>query len=354
MSRPRTAVVIVTYNGKPYLEDLLRSLRAHTEIGKSATVIVVDNASTDGTVEALQAYQATGPAFHLLRQSQNTGFTGGNNIGMRFARTLGATYALLLNQDTVVTPGWLDRLVAVMDTRPDVAAAQPLLLLHDEPGLINTAGNAIHFCGFGYCGDYRRNRAEVAPIAEVRSVPFATGAALMLRLAASDEVGDFDDRFFLYHEDCDLQIRLRQRGYDVVLVTDSVVYHKYTATFSPRKFGQLERNRWLLLLKNWPLRRLLLAAPILVGVEVALVAVAAKGGWLRDKGAAWSYVARHLPEILLERRVTTALRSPRATDGAMLTGRMDFEGLLPPTVMNAANAMLDRYWALVKGTGLGR
>jgi GT2 family glycosyltransferase len=270
---------------------------------------------------------------------------------MRHARQLGAAFALLLNQDTVVTPGWLDRLVAVMDARPDVAAAQPLLLLADEPDLVNSAGNEIHFCGFGYCGGYRKPRAEVAPVSEVRSVPFATGAALLLRLRASDEVGDFDQRFFLYHEDCDLQLRLRQRGYDVVLVTDSVVFHKYAANQAPWKLGQLERNRWLVLLKDWPLSRLVLAAPVLAGVEVALWAVAAAKGWLPEKLAANRSVLEQLPQILAERRIVSALRSPSATDAGMITGRMDAEGLAPPLVMAAANAVLGAYWRLASLAG---
>jgi GT2 family glycosyltransferase len=344
-SAPRTAIVIVTYNGRGYLRDLFDTLRAHTDLRKTA-LIVVDNASTDGTLETLRVLETEGPAFHLLPQATNTGFTGGNNIGMRLARSLGATYALLLNQDTVVTPGWLDRLETVMDARPDIASAQPLLLLFDEPERVNTAGNQLHFCGFGYVGDYRKLKQEVAPAAEVRNVPFATGAALMLRLSAADEVGDFDDRFFLYHEDSDLQVRLRQRGYEVVVVTDSVVLHKYTSSFSNRKFGQLERNRWLLLLKDWPWQRLVAAAPALAAVELGLLAIAARGGWLPEKLAGYRYILGHLPEILVDRKIVRALRSPAATDASILTGSMDFEGLAPPAVMKVVNAALSAYWRL--------
>ena len=208
----RVAIVIVTYNGRRYVDELFASLRAHTpdDVG----IVVVDNGSTDGTLEALAVEASRTPQLTVLAQARNTGFAGGNNIGLAEARRRGAELALLLNHDTVVTAGWLRPLVEVMDARPDVAAAQPLLVLHDEPELVNTAGNKLQFCCFGFCGDYRRPVAELGLDGTVRSVPYATGAALLLRLSALDRVGDFDERLFLYHEDLDLGVRLRQAGFD--------------------------------------------------------------------------------------------------------------------------------------------
>src|SRR5207237_1643931 len=111
----------------------------------------------------------------------------GNNSALARARELGVRYALLLNPDTEVTPGWLDALVAVMEARPEVAASQPLLMLWDDPERINSAGNALHFCGFTYCGAYRKRKEEAGIDGQVLSVTYATGAALCLRMAALDE-----------------------------------------------------------------------------------------------------------------------------------------------------------------------
>jgi GT2 family glycosyltransferase len=345
--KPRAAVVIVTYNGEVYLPELFHSLRAHTPL-QSTAIVVVDNASSDGTTAVLEEERRRTPGLHLLPQSSNLGFAGGNNVGLAFARTLGAPYALLLNQDTVVQAGWLDRLVAVMEARPEVAAAQPLLVLGDDPGLVNSAGNAIHFCGFGYVTGYRRRVDEVIGGGAVRPVAYATGAALLLRLAALDRVGDFDEKLFLYHEDLELQVRLRQSGWECVLVPGARVVHKYTATFSPVKYAFLERNRWIVLLQSWPARVLWGALPALVAVELAVLVFAARGGWLGQKLRGYREIVRELPRIRRLRRRHLAARSARASELEHFTGQLRFEGLEHPLITRVANPVLSAYWYILK------
>lgn len=348
----RLVFIVVTYQAERFVVPLLDTLRAHTDLSQ-ADVVVVENASSDGTLPLLREQQATwqartGGRLHVLAQDRNTGFAEGCNIGLAEARRLGAPYAMLLNQDLELTPGWLTPLLEVMDARPSVAAAQPLIVLHEEPELVNTGGNALHFCGFGFCDRYRAPAAEVFPDpTEVRSVPYASGAALLLRLSALQEAGGFDERMFLYHEDCDLQVRLRQLGYDCVTVAASRVGHKYNAVFSSRKMAYLERNRWFLLLKDWPLSRLLAAAPALAGTELAVLALAAKNGWLDAKLKTYGEIARALPGVLADRRAVQARRSPAASDGDYLTGALTFEGFDHPLVTKVANPVLSRYWSFV-------
>src|SRR3569833_2296567 len=185
----KLAFGVVTYFAKRYVVPLLDTLRANTDL-TGTVVIVVENASTDGTRALLQTQQETwtartGGQLRVLPQDRNTGFAEGCNIGIAEAKRVGVPYAMLLNQDLELAPGWLPPLLAVMQARPEVAAAQPVFVLHDEPDRLNTAGNAIHFCGFGFCDRYRAPVAEVLPDPhEGRSVPYASGAALLLRLAA--------------------------------------------------------------------------------------------------------------------------------------------------------------------------
>jgi GT2 family glycosyltransferase len=343
----KTAFIVVTYRAQPYLAGLFSTLERHTELSDTR-IIVVDNASDDSTLEELQRLTAGWNNVDILPQTHNTGFAEGNNIGIARARELGAEYVVLLNQDLELTAGWLEPLLVVMQQRPDVAAAQPLILLHSEPELVNTAGNQLHFCGFGYCGDYRSSIDSLRDVRTVRSVAFASGAALMLRMSALDQVGDFDASLFLYHEDCELQIRLRQQGYDCVLVPAARVFHKYTASFSAQKYALLDRNRWLVLLKNWPMDRLLVAAPALAGTELAVLVFAAKGGWLRAKLSTYGAIAGQLPRIVRDRRRIQRMRSPRSTDGSMLTGVMAFDGLEHPLITHFANPLLSAYWAFAR------
>lgn len=348
--RCAVAIVIVTYNSRELLPELFSSLAAHTD-WSDVRLLIVDNASSDGTREVLSQLALLHPLLplELLPQPKNTGFAGGCNVGIARARKLGARYVQLLNPDTVVAPGWLAHVRRVLDARPEVAAAQPLVLLHGEPHRINSAGNAIHFCGFGYCSGYRQTREEAVPSNAVTSVPYASGAALLLRMSALDEVGDFDETLFLYHEDCDLQIRLRLAGYDCVLVPESHIFHKYRADFSPQKYGWLERNRLLVLVKDWPLRELLVAAPALVGVEAAVLLFALRSGFAEQKLWAYRELLRHLPTMLWRRRAVQGLRH-HSTFTRHLTGKMSLPGVEHPIISKVANPLLSAYFELCRAT----
>ncbi len=340
----RVAIVVVTYESAAHLDELLSSLAAHTDLARHA-VLIVDNASSDDSVAIAREHAQRHPSIVVMEQLTNRGFAGGSNVGLRRARELGATYALLLNPDTVVTPGWLDALTAVADAYPEVAAAQPLLLLHNEPTLVNSAGNAIHFCGFGFCDSYRAPVTDLDPSTAPRSIPYATGAALLLRMSALARVGLLDELLFLYHEDCDLQIRLRQAGYECVVVPAATVRHKYRADFSAAKYRWLERNRWMVLLKDWPLDVLVVAAPILVGVQIAVTVFAVRNGWARELVQAHVDVARHLPALLTARATVQRARSRNANDVAWFSGSLRFAGLDHPVVTRFANPLLSFFWA---------
>jgi hypothetical protein len=167
-------------------------------------------------------------------------------------------------------------------------------------------------------------------------------------MSALDRVGDFDERLFLYHEDLDLQVRLRQAGYDCVLVPSAVVRHKYTANFSHSKYVFIERNRMMVLIKDWPLRLLVASAPALVAAQVSVMAFAARGGWLWPLVRGYGEVARSLGGLLSERRRVQAARSEDATDVAHLSASIQFEGFDHPLLTRIANPLLETYWRLVR------
>jgi N-acetylglucosaminyl-diphospho-decaprenol L-rhamnosyltransferase len=320
---PRVALVVVTWNSARDVDTCFRSLE-RARLG-GARVIAVDNASSDGTAAIVRERF---PWVTVVETGANLGFAGGSAAGISRALEAGAEWIHLLNPDTDVDPGFLEEALAVGDADPRTAAVQSLLLLHPERDRVNTAGNAIHFLGFGSCGLYRAPRSA-APT-EPREIPFASGASVLLRSAALRDAGSFDPFLFMYQEDQDLGIRLRLRGWRSRLAPRSVVWHRYAFTRNPRKYYWLERNRYVVLAKNLRIRTLVVLAPFLLGAEVALLALAAAGGWLPEKlRADRAVLSRAVREHVRAERAR--IQASRTTSDRELarwfTPTLEFEGL---------------------------
>jgi GT2 family glycosyltransferase len=200
--------------------------------------------------------------------------------------------------------------VAVAASEPRVGSVQSLVVLADAPAQVNTRGNQIHYLGFGYVAGYGEARDEVPPV--VAEVAYTSGAAMLLPREALLEVGLFDETLWLYHEDLDLGWRLRLHGYRNLLAPGSVCRHHYEFSRSTAKWYWMERNRWLVLLKNYRLGTVLLIAPLLAVGELGLLALAVKGGWWREKLRAmaemfrpgiWRYLVQGHRALARSRRV---------------------------------------------------
>lgn len=320
---PRVAIVVVTYQSARDVDACFGSLAAARLHG--AEVIAVDNASSDGTAAAIRARH---PWVRVIDSGANLGFAGGNGVGIRRALEEGAEWIYLLNPDTDVDPAFLEEALEVAGADPRAAAVQSLLLLHPERELVNSAGNAIHFLGFGYCGAYRARRSAIPD--EPREIAYPSGAAVLLRAEALREVGAFDEALFLYHEDLDLGVRLRLAGWRCRLAPRSLVWHHYEFSRNRAKYFFMERNRYVVLAKSLRLRSLVVLAPFLAIAELALLAVAARGGWLREKlRADAALLAPELrAHVRAERARVQALR--RISDRELarwFTPVVEFEGL---------------------------
>jgi hypothetical protein len=236
-------VVVVTWQGAHLVPDALDSLRAQTLPHR---VLVVDNASTDGTPEVLARY----PEAQVLRTPRNLGFAGGAQAGIDAVRT---EFVALLNNDAVAAPGWLEALVRSAREHPDAAAITSLMLLSGrEPATVNNAGVVLLPTGYG--ADRGLGEAPQA-VAEPSEVFGFSGGAALLRTAAVRDVGGFARHFFLYYEDTDLSWRLRTAGWTVRYEPGAVVHHQHSATAdqgSARFAFYNERNRLLMLLRCAP------------------------------------------------------------------------------------------------------
>ena len=281
----KVAVVILNWNGEQMLRDFLPSVVAHPVLPESlgeAVVYVADNGSTD---HSLRLLADSFPSVRTIAFSQNYGFADGYNKAFE---PIDAEYAILLNSDVEVTPGWLHPLVQYMDAHPQVAACQPKLMAYHQKDAFEYAGamgGFIDCYGYPYCRGRIFDTVEKDHGQYDADVPllWATGACLMVRLAVYKEVGGLDGRFFAHMEEIDLCWRLRCRGYEVRSVASSVVYHVGGATLNaghPRKTFLNFRNNLLMLYKNLPagkLRSVLFVRALLDYVAAAMFML--KGEW---------------------------------------------------------------------------
>jgi GT2 family glycosyltransferase len=185
-----------------------------------------------------------------------------------------------------------------------------LLVLGDEPDVVNSSGNHIHFLGFGYVGDYRRPRKDVP--SGPRDIAFSSGACMLLPVPVLREVGLFDETLWLYHEDLDLGWRIRLAGLRNLIAPASVCRHHYEFSRALSKWYWMERNRWIVVLKNYRLATLILLLPAMWLADLGLLLMSAKAGWLGAKlrsllwfwrPSAWRYLWHGRREVARIRRV---------------------------------------------------
>ena len=281
----KVAVVILNWNGEQMLRDFLPSVVAHSVLPEAmgeAVVYVADNGSTDGSL-ALIAEEF--PSVRTIVFDVNYGFADGYNKAFE---QIDAEYAVLLNSDVEVTPGWLLSLTEYMEAHPEVAASQPKLMAYhrkEEFEYAGAMGGFLDCYGYPYCRGriFDTVEKDLHQYDTDVSLLWATGACLMVRLPKYKEVGGLDGRFFAHMEEIDLCWRLRCRGYEVHSVAASVVYHVGGATLNagnPRKTFLNFRNNLLMLYKNLPERdlcRVLFVRGLLDYVAAAMFVV--KGEW---------------------------------------------------------------------------
>ena len=256
------------------LRDFLPSVVSHSVLPASlgeAVVYVADNGSTDGSLEMLSV---SFPMVRTIAFDQNYGFAEGYNKAFE---AIDAEYAVLLNSDVEVTPGWLYPLVQYMDTHPQVAACQPKLLAYhhkDEFEYAGAMGGFLDRYGYPYCRGRIFDTVEKDCGQYDTDVPllWATGACLMARLPIYKEVGGLDGRFFAHMEEIDLQWRMQLAGWRIVAEPKTVVYHLGGGTLPPssRKVYLNHRNNLAMLYKcATPLQRLVVAVvrPFTDGAE---------------------------------------------------------------------------------------
>jgi len=350
--KKKIVVVTPTYNGIHDISNFLSSFQEYTNLSE-VQLVIVDNNSQDGTVEYIQRYAQFA---HIIQNKENKGFVACNQ-GMQYAFDHGAEYVFLANQDLLFGEQWCQPLVRVMDANADIAAAQSKMMTHPNRDTINSCGNALHFLGFGYMLGSGKTEREFS-CTSVKDVAYCSGAAVMYSCAALKTVGMLDESFFMYHEDSDICWRFRLAGYRCVIVPESKVFHHYEFSRSIQKFYFIERNRILILLKNYRLRTLALLFPMFLFWEFGMLCysmsariVFKKSFGFREKMRAYGYFFswKHWYVLLRERKKVQKLRTVSDKEATKLfTAEIVFQDVQNPLIQYIANPISVAYWRVVK------
>ena len=220
----RVAIILVNWNGREITLDCLRSLQAVTY--SPLDIVVVDNASTDGSVDAIRTEF---PGVHLLAMERNLMFAGGNNAGIAFALERGAELVMLLNNDTTVAPELVSALVARMESEPACGMVVPKIYYHDRPGVIWYAGGEVSFWK-GTMSHVGIREIDHGQHDSAGVTTYATGCCILVRAEAIEAVGLLDEAYFMYGEDADWSYRMRLGGYSIWYEPQGKVWHKLSVS----------------------------------------------------------------------------------------------------------------------------
>jgi GT2 family glycosyltransferase len=249
---PTTAIVILNWNGRSFLEKFLPFVTASVCAG--AEVIVADNASTDDSVAFLRERY---PRVRVIEMDKNRGFAGGYNEALR---QVDSDYYVLLNSDVEVKPGWLEPMIGLMESDLSIGACQPKILMYADKTSFEYAGAAggwLDYLGYPFakgrifdvCEEDEGQYDEAEPIF------WASGAALFIRARLYHEMGGLDTYFFAHQEEIDLCWRIQLAGYKIYSCPQSVVYHVGGGTLpkgNERKVFLNFRNNLIMMVKNMP------------------------------------------------------------------------------------------------------
>jgi GT2 family glycosyltransferase len=333
MTTPNISVIIVSFNSREDLSECIPSLLSQSY--PDYEIIVIDNNSGDGTSNFLERNY---PSVKVIANKENYGPAKGYNVGITAS---GGKYVVLLNPDTVVEKDWLLELVKAIESDERIAACQSRVLLYGNPAHINTEGNEVNYLGFTWCRNYGQLSKHSHVIEETLGLSVCSA---ILRRNTLEEVGWFDEDFFMYLDDTDLGLRMQLRGYKVVCNPRSIVYHKYKFLPSRQKLYYLERNRLLVLCKIYDKKMWLKIFPIYIFMEMGLLIVSIYQGWFGEKIRSYAWIIRR--HRLIRSKRQSVHRDKKHIDNIlnMMSPAVTFEEIQNPILDKFMNPLLKAYY----------
>lgn len=309
-------VIILTYNNMSDIQKCIESILNQTY--SNFDVCVVDNASTDTTIEYIRSKF---PQVKIIQNDYNLGYAAGNNIG--FEASKNSDYIAILNPDTEVDVNWLDELVKPMESNPSIGMTTSKILLYNDRNVINTCGIIAHFTGLTFCRGLYESTERYSAIESVAGV---SGCSFLIRTSLAKNLGLFDPDFFMYNEDTELSWRVLLAGYEILTVPSSKVYHKYKSNISPTKYFYLERNRYLMLLIHYDVMHFLIFLPSLALAEIIIWCYAIINGsnFVKYKIKSYIWLIKYHKKIKIKIEINNYINNDELTNRRKFLNRLSY------------------------------
>lgn len=336
---PKVSVVILNAFEIDNLKECLNSLK---EIDYNEFEIIVVDYSTKNIQELMNS---SSPNIRLIRLSgRDIGPSAMHNVGIRNMHPK-SKYIAFLDNDTIVDKNWLSELVRCIEKNDMIGAVQSKILIYGQKDVLNTNGNKSNYLAVGWPEGYKNKDSRENRVIEIS---FPSGAAMILRKSALDEIGAFDEDYFIYADDMDVGLRMRLAGYKIMYCPTSFVYHKYKFLRGKRSFFYLNRNRILTFLKLYQKHTYIGLLPAIAFYEISVISYAVLNGFLLELLRAYAYIINNRESIKDKRRNIKEYRKVSDVELiSSLEGAINFSEIMNPFVKYMLNPFLDGYKKLI-------
>jgi len=350
----KIAIIIVNYTGyaEKFLADCIMSLRAQECPDFLWNLYIVDNASTP---ESRAYLKENAPEAEIILRSDGN-YSAANRAGVKQALSDGCTHIVIANMDVIFEHNWLKELVKTVESSPEAGIAQSKIMLWPGKDRINSVGNIIHFLGFGFTKGYKEKETkklnETNKIAETIEISgYASGSSFIIKREVLEKIGNYDPAYYMYHDDLEMGWRAKLAGYKIMLASNSVVYHKYEFSRSIRMLYYMERNRYLAIFSFYKLPTLFLILPLLVVMDLGMLAYSIFKGWFLIKLKVYRYflrptVWRHIKQVRRDVKRYRKLSDREIVTG--IGGKVLYQEIMNPILRHVVNPIFNFYWQAVK------
>jgi len=349
----KVGIILVNYKdyARRFLNECSVSLREQEYPKELYQVYIVDNASSN---ESRQFIKEQYSEVKIIPRTDGN-YTAANNAGIKQAEKDGCQYFVIANMDTKFDPNWLAELVKASESDNKIGIVQSKILLYPKTLAgwknlkINSLGNIMHYLGFGFTSNYNMPDREIKGLPEING--YASGSSFIIKKEVIDKIGYYDEEYYMYHDDIDLNWRAKLAGYKIVLAPKSIIYHKYEFSRSILMIYYMERNRYLALFHYYHILTILLILPALLMMELGMIVYSVINGWLTTKLKVINYLLKISTWVKIARKRKQIRAIRQKADGEIIksfSGQILFQEISNPILKYFANPLFNLYWQVVK------